>query len=272
MLQHQTTPVEETASSASARVTPEELARALASLEARKDQSAREAAGTISIGEAVQQLGFDATSDEIWAEVQAQRQHQAQVVGTRLPRKTRRRLWLGVGVGLIGIVGMGFVTEARDAAPYSTVEAPTVQYVAPTAPQTVIKTPAEVPNNGTFYCDAATAQVLLRHPSAAARVLVTQGRPDTGALTDASWTFTKHDGRLYVHGYMAPRSAGAMRLGHIPIYNEDLDATGAGGANNSQAVTLPVGGFHLDGFADDGMTKDIVVSDIHPDGHFGDAW
>jgi hypothetical protein len=63
-----------------------------------------------------------------------------------------------------------------------------------------------------------------------------------------------------------------MQLGHIPIYNEELDATGAGGLYYSQPITLAVGTFRIDGYGEGGMTMDMTVSGVHPDGHFGDTW
>ena len=72
MLRQQT---EETASplAEQERVTPEELARALASIETCRQAEAARLAGTIPINQAVSELHLDSTSGEIWAEVQAQR-------------------------------------------------------------------------------------------------------------------------------------------------------------------------------------------------------
>ena len=74
MLQNeQTTEQQPPAPTGQNRVTPDELNRALAALEARKQAEAQHLAGTIPIEEAVTQLHLDATPDEIWAEVQSQR-------------------------------------------------------------------------------------------------------------------------------------------------------------------------------------------------------
>ncbi len=58
---------------ASARVTPEELARAVARIEARQAEQARQQEATIPIGQAVEELGINVAPEEILAEVQAQR-------------------------------------------------------------------------------------------------------------------------------------------------------------------------------------------------------
>ena len=62
------------------RVTPEELTRALAAIEARKQEASRRQEAeraylesTIPVDEAVRELNLEATPDEIWAEVEAQR-------------------------------------------------------------------------------------------------------------------------------------------------------------------------------------------------------
>ena len=62
------------------RITPEELTTALAAIEAhkreetlRREEEARYLAHTLPIGQAVSDLSLDATPEEIWAEVQAQR-------------------------------------------------------------------------------------------------------------------------------------------------------------------------------------------------------
>ncbi len=67
-------PTPDTLSAAQTRVTPEELAHAIASLEARRLDETRHQEGTIPIGEAVRELGLDATPEEVLAEVRAQRE------------------------------------------------------------------------------------------------------------------------------------------------------------------------------------------------------
>jgi len=70
-------PIPDTLSAAQTRVTPEELAHAIASLEARRLDAERVQAGTIPIGEAVRELNLDATPEEVLAEVRAQRAAQS---------------------------------------------------------------------------------------------------------------------------------------------------------------------------------------------------
>jgi hypothetical protein len=258
--------------SARQRVTPEELAKALAAIEARKEQSERDAAGTIPIGEAVQQLGFDSSADEIWNEVQTQRQQNHWQTQTRLPRKTRRALIAGVCVAGLVLAGIGLHMQPSDNESQNVSDVPTQQIIMPQSPQTVIKTLAEIPNNGSFYCDEATAQkILSRTAPTPAQVLVTNGIPATGQQQSVSWTFTNHAGKIYVHGFTTPRSPAAMRVGPIDISNIDIDNTGAGGTNDNQSVALAVGTFHIDSIGAAGINNIMTVSGIHPDSHFRDS-
>lgn len=70
---------------ASARVTPEELAQALACIEARQAEQAKQQKATIPIGQAVKELGLNAAPEEILAEIQAQRDQNALRMTDRLP-------------------------------------------------------------------------------------------------------------------------------------------------------------------------------------------
>lgn len=79
MLEQQSSP-EQTLPAASARITPDELRRAVAKIESRRAEAARLAeieaqrqANTIPVGEAVQELALDIAPEELWAEVQAER-------------------------------------------------------------------------------------------------------------------------------------------------------------------------------------------------------
>ncbi len=77
MLKQDTVPDQSTPapqpSVAQARVTPDELASALAAIEARRQAEAAHLAGTIPIDQAVSDLHLDSTPDEIWEEVKTQR-------------------------------------------------------------------------------------------------------------------------------------------------------------------------------------------------------
>ncbi len=83
-------------SASEARVTPEELNAALKALDADKQQAARREAGTVPIGAVVDELGLDATPEQIWAQVQRQRadadaQAAAQKAAADAPREALGR-------------------------------------------------------------------------------------------------------------------------------------------------------------------------------------
>ncbi len=61
---------------AQARIKTEELARAVAAIEARRQRDAQALVGTLVIGEAVEELSLDMTPEEILAEVKAQQEEQ----------------------------------------------------------------------------------------------------------------------------------------------------------------------------------------------------
>ena len=83
MLQHE--PQEQTPETPAAqiRVTSEELAQAINALETSKDEAARRLAGTVPIGEVIQELKLEATPEEIWAQVQRQRAQAAREEASR---------------------------------------------------------------------------------------------------------------------------------------------------------------------------------------------
>lgn len=130
MLQHE--PQEQAAATPAAqiRVTAEELAQAINALEASKEEAAACLAGTVPIGEVVQELKLEATPEEVWAQVQRQRarlaaeaaaaqaaaaQKEAQkeqaaamqaAAAQTLPRPRRRWRWwalIGIGWAVYGI-------------------------------------------------------------------------------------------------------------------------------------------------------------------------
>lgn len=124
MLQHE--PQEQSAATPTAqiRVTAEELAQAINALEASKDEEAQHLAGTVAIGQVVDELKLEATPEELWAQVQKQRARlvaeaaaaqEAREQTARLaamqvlprPRQRRRgRWWMILGIGWVayGIV------------------------------------------------------------------------------------------------------------------------------------------------------------------------
>lgn len=92
---------EESVPAANVRVTAEELTQALTAVEAKSEERSRQLADTISLGDAVQQLGLQVSAEELLAEITAQRARQLR------PRKAARRLVIrrnaatAIAVGLL---------------------------------------------------------------------------------------------------------------------------------------------------------------------------
>ncbi len=76
--------VSQSSAAASARVTPHELAQAVARIEARQAEEARRQQETIPIGQAVQELGLGLAPEEILAEIEAQRGQEAHRLADQL--------------------------------------------------------------------------------------------------------------------------------------------------------------------------------------------
>jgi hypothetical protein len=76
-MSHQDGTQEPTLNAAQERVTPDELAQAVAAVEARRDAEARKHHSTIPLGEAVRQLGLETTPEELLSEVRRQRARHA---------------------------------------------------------------------------------------------------------------------------------------------------------------------------------------------------
>lgn len=202
---------------AQARVTPDELATALAAIEARRQAEAAHLAGTIPIDQAVSELHLDSTPDEIWAEVQKQRtkaagpqeKHQAQAAPAQVverqegrSQKLRRvfgRLLASAGI-LALLMSTGVIPRPWDHAP---IAAPNLR------PLSTITDGEEVYADG-----AALIQISDGKPLAA--ISVSQN------ATGNRWTVFKRGGHVYLHGYIesAP-SLEALNGKPLNVYNDD---------------------------------------------------
>ena len=242
----ETPPQEELPPAAQTRVTAQELADAVAALEARKEETARREHNTIAIGEAVQQLELEATPDEILAEVRALRARQG--AGATVPSKVRQRR---VVPGLVGsaavlflLAGLTGVRSIRSGAPVQ-VASPHTQPAGP-----VIRTIGEIGNGAPFFCDGKTLNAIMdrvggNRPAALAETLV-----ETGTKRENYWALVKHDGALYLRGWTAPMSEQALRVGSVELYNEP-GSDGLPGSHGLHGyeptpLTLRVGDFQID--------------------------
>lgn len=259
MLRQETDETASPSPAANVRVTPEELAAALARLEAR--QGERE--GTIPLGDAVQELGLNATPEELLHEIEAGRSRpQENHPRTRLSRRLR----VGLSGLAAGVLLLGSLFALRTA--------------APTPPPPAVFASAAKPQ---AHSIGIPDTLLVRRPDGKMAVLseVPDGQPvlcdlaatDTGAtLTnwssgDGHWTLIKHGGRVYLRGWIMDMSDTALRSTDVEFH--PLAYYVASGLHPVR-VTVP-----LDGFQSlPGLTNDTMISASHvvPDEHLKEKW
>jgi len=223
--------------------------------------------GTIPIGQAVQELGLDATPEEILAEVQAQR-----VPQRRVPWPKRKRRLAGiVGAGLAGVVLARLLALPFMHSPEAPAVTNTATLVASyTPPSPVVRTLAEVPDEHPVVCTSNQLKILLNisHPSLK-RMLVQDVHPHNG---DPTWCLVKHHGQLYLHGYRANMTEEAMRVGGISLRNSRMDDTGIGGLSYVTPASFRIGAFTCTGSPQSRMAGSALqITDVHPDGYANEA-
>jgi hypothetical protein len=122
----------ETGSASLTRVTSEELARAIAAVEARRHAGLERDMDTIALGEAIRQLGLDMTAEELLAEVRAQREaveaeavqaveaerQRDQAAVAELQTKPRRPLWRRAARAIAAAALVCLVINGSPTSPY----------------------------------------------------------------------------------------------------------------------------------------------------------
>ena len=207
MLKHEDNPELSSRPAALVRVTPEELAQALSRIEARKDAGQRNVDGTISIGEAVQQLGVDSTPEEVLAEVQAIRQEPMRTKKRHPSYRQRLALLSGVGLGLIGLVGWWSIPHVAESQTPST-----IAITLPT-PQAMPKPISLAPN--LLVKTASNKLVMLSEvgDNQPVQCVYKDGtfQPYSTEGGGIGWDLIKHDGQVYVQGWMPQMSRQALQ-------------------------------------------------------------
>lgn len=258
MLKHQdnSQPQPPTQPAAQVRVTPEELAAAVTALQIRKEG----APGTIAIGDAVDELGLDATPEEVLAEVEARRRV--------APKKRRITIWsycllaLGLSGVLLGVRLAGVAVVNKFAS----------------IPPTAVTFPragslAAVGNEQTAYIDTrGLKQIIGGTPEAQIRVY-----PHSEIIR---WGLIKHDGQTYIQAYTPTTTERTMQAGTFNIFNfENADLNGSakgliylGGGNydTDVKITLPVRGFKCLDTQQLGQQAKVTITNAHTDDHLWD--
>lgn len=236
------------------RVTPEELAAAIARLEARRVG----ADGKIAIGDAVTELSLDATPEEVLAEVRAG-QNQPQTVRPRRPLPLRQRLslYFVAGVLTLGITALWASLSTPIAQPNVDAISPAISYSPP--PQHISLNPnllvgerdgkmvllSEVGDNQPVYCSYSSS--------------FQPYSPGNGI----QWTLIKHGGKTYVRGWILKMSPAALA-------QDGADVSANGDPAYAVRITLPVRGFAVSNADNDERT--FHAQNIHLDGHAYEKW
>ncbi len=257
-----TTPEARTTPAAQVRVTPQELAAALARLEARQGGLD----GTIPLGDAVQELGLNVTPDELLREIEAGRAlPQEGKAGTRQALSNRLRISIAVALSLV-LSGGALLASLRMDEPAK----PAVAVItAPAAPQAA---PLALPNNLLVRVRDGK-MVLLSEVPDGQPVLCDLAAVDEGVkMTDfapgvAHWNLIKHHGRVYLRGWIGDMSDAALRSTIVTVHpSVSFVPTGL----HPVPVTLPLSGFRLP----PSLSNDTLINADHivPDGHLKEKW
>ncbi|MBV9852495.1 MAG: hypothetical protein JO250_22750 [Armatimonadetes bacterium] len=207
-------------------MTSDPLAKALATIEARKEQSACEAENAIPIGDAVQQLDFDATPEEIWAEVQMQRARSRR--GHR-----RRKAALFAACAMLVSAGSFITYDLTTAKASQRVETATtplstlarnivVQDAVPAG--SVLRTLSEVPDDHTVRCSADNLIALGEYANRRMEDADWQRlRHSVGNHEAMPWRIVRYGNDVYLRGWVAQRlTPKAARLGGVALYDTPL--------------------------------------------------
>ncbi len=247
------------------RVTPQEFAQALASLEARKENAEHALQETVPIGEALQQLSISADAAEILAEVQQERQRQArkqQALKRTLVQ--RRRLGLGLGGALVLSLGILMMSSFRST-PLEVAAPATV--VSPQPVSAEIRTLAEVSEGQLVQTNPQDFKALLQNPALSPASVIVQTLGNSPVM--GSWTLVKHDGHIYMRGYMAAMSAQAMaQMKSLQVFSMPYDSSQVNGMAYVKPVTMRLGSFSWQGMSSEAGIPALTVSKLHLD-HYG---
>jgi hypothetical protein len=203
------------------RVTTDELIGAVAEIEARRDASQRWHADTISLGDAVRQLGLNITPGELLDEIEANRarrfaeaQNHARAAARR---KSMRGAWVAIGASiLVALMLLGFLFTSAE--PNMSPPTPVMASVAPMITGEGTTAPAgpsfqALPEGGTGYVTLQTAYAA-NHGLGAGQMEVTGAQEfyDTNLnFYRQLWAVTKINGKPYLQGWGTRDSEGLIR-------------------------------------------------------------
>ena len=82
----------------------------------------------------------------------------------------------------------------------------------------------------------------------------------------------RHDGKLYLRGYVLPQPTQPGHLEHLSLYS--ADGVGELSDHRAQTVTIPLAGAHWKDGRDAYAYgwSEITLTNVQTDGHFRDGW
>ncbi len=250
MLRHAEQPVEQDAAG-QLRVSPDELTKALAAIDARRHKDSNDRENTISIGDAVRELSLEATPEEIRAEVEKQRAN-----STQQPKQRRfRSLGLSIIVGCLAYVALLGAREQGQQTPLSSVTlsaSPSMLVQDNMGRGNMLQTLGEVPENRPVRCMFDESQ-----------------NSDLTSFTsnNDAWTLLKHSGKVYLRGWTMQMSEMArQQAGQMAIYNQKPTENGV----RFVPITLPLDAFKC--ISEQSGNFELVATDIHLDQHAWEKW
>ncbi len=274
------------------RVSAKELASALAAIETRRTTSARYEAGTITVGEAIEQLNLDIAPSEVLTEVLAQRQQALDEIA--LKRKTRQQriaatvfplTFLALTITVLLLASIGLFSARRtatgeaqtpaaqifpvvsDARPVATFDAKTLRVRDTNAKtgEVVIRTLAEVENNRPVTVQSG--DLLPQFPLTSKDDFVVDTRT-ASEDQNTEWTLVKHEGVPYLRGYIAVKmSPAALASGEVIVYNRAKSPTGMVVGATPHAIT-----FRLDTLLHGGTANSVFDMAGEVGGNAPTAW
>ena len=259
MLKHEDGPELLSPPAAQVRVTPEELAAAVAVLQANKEGMAE----TISIGDAVEELSLDATPEEILKAVEARRKQRSS------SSRKRRRSWLALAAALVTIGAAGIVFRPHSqTAPITPAASPSINSLA------------DVKEGRLVYVNTHGLEQIIGGEKPAQ----VQVHKDNQGV---QWGIIKHSGRIYVQAYTTFTTEQGLKNKPADLYNSEDQVDSQGGKlwkrdaygsayYEAVKVTVPVQSLHYeDSQISNGNGKEkamIRASDIHTDSHLWDGF
>jgi hypothetical protein len=225
---------------AQVRVTAEELAQAVAAVESRDTAVAMQHAETISLGDAVNQLGLHTTPEELLAEIQVRRAKLP--VDPRLERKQRRRRLLvrtGIALSLAAnmfllfcVVVLNNAVVARQGMA-SRLARQSYTTESPNSSAGEIRL-SSLDDRETAYVDLYTLYGLAHGKSLAQE----EGYPNQSVsqLRGPQWEIIKLDGKLYVKAWAIRREDGAF---------DEVSSVQTATSPEQAPVTVPIERFRV---------------------------